>query len=263
MPGTVYDSLSSPFLALLAFLLALLGLTFGSFASVLITRIPTGESLWTRSKCRYCERQVLAKENIPIVSYMVLRAKCKGCGTRISALYLILEIIMGIFFVSSIFIFHSWIEVLLWLIIAALGLPLVVIDLQKHRLPDPLTASFFTTSSIVILTSSIINSRFDRLIPSLIGSASLVAFYLAVMFISKGGMGMGDVKLSASIGLISGYFGVKAVLISCFSAYALGSVLGIALIVFGKAGRKTAIPFGPFMIVGQVVSLITISHSLL
>jgi leader peptidase (prepilin peptidase)/N-methyltransferase len=170
---------------------------------------------------------------------------------------------MGIFFLSSIFIFRSWTEVLLWLILAALGLPLVVIDLQKHRLPDPLTVSLFTMSAIVILTSSIINSRFDRLLPSLIGSVSLVAFYLAVMFISKGGMGMGDVKLSASIGLISGYFGVKAVLISCFSAYALGSVLGIALIMFGKAGRKTAIPFGPFMIVGQAVSLITISHSLL
>ena len=101
------------------------------------------------------------------------------------------------------------------------------------------------------------------MIPSLVGSVALPACYLALLIISRGGMGMGDVKLSAGIGVVSGFFGVKIVLVSCFAAYILGSVIGIGLMLAGKAGRKTAIPFGPFMLVGQAIALVVAAHSVL
>ncbi len=168
---------------------------------------------------------------------------------------------MALLFLAPIFIFHSWTPVLLWMVFVAFGLPLAVIDLQHHRLPDVLTGFLLLKALLVIVISAFVLHRFDRLLPSAIGAFSLVAFYLAILIISKGGMGMGDVKLSASIGLISGFFGLRAVLVSCFAAYILGSVIGIGLMIAGKADRKTAIPFGPFMIIGQIISLLALAHS--
>lgn len=257
MQRTVYDGLSSPFFA---FLLALVGLSLGSFASVLVARIPSRESLMTRSKCPNCSRQITPKENIPVLSYLVLKGKCPGCNSKISTMYPALELGMAILYVAPLFFLHNWTQFLLWVVLATFGLPLLAIDLIHHRLPDVLTASLFGSSALVILGSSITHNRFDRIAPSATGAISLLAFYLAIMLISRGGMGMGDVKLSASIGLISGYFGMQAVLISSFGAFTLGSVIGIVLILFGKAGRKTAIPFGPFMLVGQLISMVVMSR---
>ena len=118
-------------------------------------------------------------------------------------------------------------------------------------------------SALVILVDAFAGKHFDRLIPSLVGSLALPAFYLALLIISRGGMGMGDVKLSAGIGVVSGFFGERIVLVSCFAAYILGSVIGIGLMLAGKAGRKTAIPFGPFMLVGQAIALVVAAHSVL
>jgi len=168
---------------------------------------------------------------------------------------------MALLYLLPIFIFHSWTAIFLWLVIVTFGLPLAAIDLLHHRLPDVLTGALLLASTLVVVISALVHHRFDRLLPSAIGAVSLLSFYLAIMIISKGGMGMGDVKLSPSIGLISGFFGLRAVLVSSFAAYILGSVIGVALMIAGRAGRKTAIPFGPFMIVGQIISLLVLSRS--
>jgi leader peptidase (prepilin peptidase)/N-methyltransferase len=162
-----------------------------------------------------------------------------------------------------VFVFHSWTSLILWLILVAIGVPLTVIDITSHRLPDLLTAPLFGLSAITIVVDAFVGRHFDRLIPSLVGALALPAFYLALMIISRGGMGMGDVKLSAAIGLVSGFFGVWITLISSFATYILGSVIGIALMLAGKAGRKTAIPFGPFMLVGQAIALVVAARSVL
>jgi len=91
----------------------------------------------------------------------------------------------------------------------------------------------------------------------------LTLFYLAIALISRGGMGMGDVKLAAPIGWVSGYFGLNTVLNSSFAAFLLGSLVGVGLMAFGKAGRKSAIPFGPFMLIGQLIGIATLSWRLI
>ena len=257
MAGTVLDTALAPFGLILV---SLFGLTLGSFANVLISRVPHKESMWTRSKCPNCNREIRWTENIPVLSYVLLKARCKGCNAKISFIYPGVEIAMTALFILPFLIFHSWHQVIIWIIFSVFGLPLVVIDLKLHRLPDTLTASLFITVFIAITLFSIDAGDFSRILPSLIGCVSLVAFYFAVALISKGGMGMGDVKLSAAIGLASGYFGVSAILVSSFAAFFLGSFVGILLMIIGKAGRKTAIPFGPFMIVGQFISIATVSR---
>lgn len=258
MTGSVFGSESTP---ILSFFALLLGLTFGSFSSVLVARVPTRKSLWTRSQCTSCGKQIKASENIPVVSYLLLRGKCSQCHSRISALYPVLELTTAALFVVGVNTFHTWTSLSLWLIFVLFGVPLTVIDITLHRLPDLLTAPLFISSALVIVIDAFVGNHFNRLIPSLVGALALPAFYLALMIISRGGMGMGDVKLSAAIGLVSGFFGVRIVLVSSFAAYILGSVIGIGLMLAGKAGRKTAIPFGPFMLVGQAIALLVAAHS--
>ena len=260
MTGSVFGAASTPVLSIFA---VLLGLTFGSFSSVLVARVPTKKSLWTRSECTSCQKLIRASENIPVLSYLLLRGKCSNCQNSISAIYPILELVTAALFVAGVLTFHTWTSLSLWLILIIIGVPLTVIDITLHRLPDLLTAPLFLASAIVILLDAFVGHHFDRLIPSLVGALALPAFYIALMIISRGGMGMGDVKLSAGIGLVSGFFGVHIVLVSSFAAYILGSVIGIGLMLAGKAGRKTAIPFGPFMLVGQAIALVVAAHSVL
>jgi len=252
-------SVSIPAWLLLLFF-AILGLTFGSFATALIYRVPISESLNTRSKCTQCSRQLSWHENIPLFSYLALRGKCFGCESKISWIYPAVEITMVALFLLPLFVLNSWIAIFLWLALAIVGVPLFIIDLQHHRLPDLLTGSLFGAALLVVLEHSFQQNHYDRIAPSLIGAGSLVIFYLLLLVISRGGMGMGDVKLSAGIGLISGYFGLRAVLASSYIAFSLGALIGIALMLLGKAGRKTAIPFGPFMIAGQFISLVIYAH---
>jgi leader peptidase (prepilin peptidase) / N-methyltransferase len=233
-----------------------LGFAFGSFATALIHRVPTSESLSTRSKCINCFKQLTWRENIPLISYLTLRGKCSGCGARISLIYPAIEFAMFALFITPLFLLHSWSAVILWQVLSTFGVPLFVIDLQHHRLPDLLTGFLSGTSFLVILGDAIRRNNFDRIAPSLIGALGLMLFYLLLLILSRGGMGMGDVKLAASMGLISGYFGLRAVFTASFVAFFLGAFVGITLMIVGKAGRKTAIPFGPFMIAGQFIALL-------
>ena len=257
MTGTVLDSMSAPFLIFFA---VLFGATFGSFASVLVHRVPVKMSLMTRSQCTSCGHQIGAWENIPVLSFIALHGKCRSCGSKFSWSYPALEVGMAVLFAIAPLVFHSWTAVLLWISLSIFGLPLFLIDVKLHRLPDLLTGALFFASALIIICSAFAHHHFNRLVPSFVGALALATYYFAIVVVSRGGMGMGDVKLSASVGLISGYFGLHAVLVSSYTAFALGSLIGVALIVLGKAGRKTAIPFGPFIIVGQMISLLVLSH---
>ena len=243
--------------------LAVLGLIFGSFASVLIARVPEKKSLWTRSECPQCHVRIHALQNIPLLSYLLLRGRCKNCSNSISVIYPAIEISMALLFIIPGIIFTKWEPAIIWIVFSICALPLTFIDVKLHRLPDALTASLFTSGVLAIAGISIFGHNHTRIIPALIGAFALSGFYLAVGIISRGGMGMGDVKLAGTIGLLSGYFGLQAVLVSSFAAFLIGALVGIVMMIIGSAGRKTAIPFGPFMILGQYISLLAIAFKFL
>jgi leader peptidase (prepilin peptidase)/N-methyltransferase len=231
------------------------GLIFGSFNTVLVARIPMKESLWGRSKCTLCEVQIQNRDNIPIYGYLRLRGKCRNCGQEFSRRYLYLELTTAVAIFIPFLLFDRLTMIAAWMAFVILGVALSAIDFQLHRLPDVLNGALYLSGIVFLSLDAALHHRFGHLRSAVIASVLLSAFYWLVNLLSKGGMGMGDVKLAASIGLFAGYISALCVYVAAMASFALGSLVGIAIIVLQKGTRKTAVPFGPFMIVGTLISI--------
>lgn len=236
-------------------LIAIFGLIFGSFNTVLVARIPTRESLWGRSKCTLCGVQIRNKDNIPLFGYLLLRGKCRNCRQHFSRRYFYLEITTAVATFIPFFIFDRLTMIAAWMVFVILGVALSAIDFQLHRLPDALNGALYVSGLALLSLDAALNNRLGHLRSALFASILLSAFFWLVNLLSKGGMGMGDVKLAASIGLYAGYISALSVYIAAMASFALGSVVGLVIIISQKGTRKTAVPFGPFMIVGALISI--------
>lgn len=146
-------------------------------------------------------------------------------------------------------------NVLLWITLISVGVPLSMMDIISRRLPNVLTSALFVLSAIIISISGIVDHASSRVISSFIDSLVLSISFLIVSFATRGGMGMGDVKLSAGIGLIAGFYGTQTLFLSTFLSFILGALVGVALLLLRKGNLKTTLPFGPFMIIGQLVAM--------
>jgi len=234
---------------------ALLGLVFGSFNTVLIARIPDLLSLNGRSKCPSCGQQIKSRDNIPVIGYLLLRGKCRSCKKQISPRYLIVELITAIAVFIPLIKFDRWALIAAWEIFVILGIALSAIDFELHRLPDALTGPMYLLVLVFLTIDALTNHRAHYLNHAFLASIILGAFYWIVNRLSKGGMGLGDAKLATTIGLLTGYISATSVYVASMAGFALGSLVGVGLMIFKKAGRKSALPFGPFMIAGAIVAL--------
>ncbi len=227
----------------------ILGLVIGSFLNVCICRIPAEESINSpRSHCPACGQAILARDNIPILSFMLLGGRCRGCGVKISRRYPIVELATGLLFVGMVIKFGLTGKSIIY---AALGAALIVlsaIDLEHQILPDVITLPVLAIGLILALLSWLPVPKKEAVIGLLTGGGLL--YFLAV--ISRGGMGGGDIKLAALMGV---YLGWKALLVAMFLGVTLGGLVGIGLIVFGGKSRKDKIPFGPFLALGTLISI--------
>ena len=142
-----------------------------------------------------------------------------------------------------------------WESFVIFGIALIAIDLEHHRLPDLITGPLFLSGLIFLGIDTFKNHHSSQFLHALIYAISATAIFYSIHVFSRGGMGMGDVKLAASMGLFSGYVSGTAVYVSAMIGFALGSLVGVGLMIAKKATRKTAVPFGPFMIIGTVLSL--------
>lgn len=231
----------------------LFGALFGSFANVVIVRLPKGESVVRpRSRCPQCEKMISWYDNIPILSWLWLRGKCRNCQKRIPFRYPLVEILMGASFAAAFWYFgFSWylIEILIFLF----GLITVsFIDIDHFILPD-----VFTLSGIVIgLGGALLNperSFWDAVLGVVLGGGFLWAIaYFYFVIRKQEGMGGGDVKLLAWIGAVIGWKAVPFVII----ASSLAGTVGGGLAALNKNdGMKTVIPFGPYLAIGAVLYL--------
>jgi leader peptidase (prepilin peptidase)/N-methyltransferase len=152
----------------------------------------------------------------------------------------------------------TWTYILFLILLITFGIPLSFIDIREHRLPNLLTGALLFLSLCLVAAGAITFQNHHRLVESFLGALSLPAFYLLVSLITRGGVGMGDVKLSISVGLISGYFGWSVLWMSTFLAVAMGAVFSISSMIIGKVSAKDAIPFGPFILLGQFLALIAL-----
>jgi leader peptidase (prepilin peptidase)/N-methyltransferase len=227
----------------------LFGALFGSFFNVVIHRLPRGESLnKPRSRCPGCGAQIRALDNIPIVSWLILRGRCRNCGEKISARYPAVEALTALLFAAVVAVFGPDRDVWLPLVFVALLVPIAFIDLDHRIIPNKLT--LLGTGLALVLLAALY--RDDLLEHVIAGFAAALFFFLAVLAYPRG-MGMGDVKLAGVMGLYLG----RAIAPALFAGMLLGTIVGAAIIARKgvKEGRKTAVPFGPFLAAGGVFGL--------
>jgi len=235
----------------------LLGLIFGSFGTVAAHRIPRRETIVTgRSKCPNCGRQIKAHENIPVVSYLALRGKCPGCGTRISLRYPLTEFATAVLFALSVVKFEVSVTAAVYAGFFWALVVLTVIDLEHKLLPNRIVYPTFIAGWAGLVAAALIDGDTERLRSAALGAVVFGGFLFAVAFIYPAGMGGGDVKLAFVLGSFVGYAGgVGAVLAGMFLSFLLGGAIGIVAIRLSGAGRKTQIPFGPFLALGSVIAI--------
>lgn len=243
--------------ALLVGVCAAVGLVVGSFLNVVIWRVPRRESvIRPSSHCPGCEGAVAPRDNVPVVSWLLLRGRCRHCGMRISARYPAVEIGTAALFAVMAWRFGFDPALPAFLYLAALGVALGVIDLDHKRLPFVLTAPAYPISIGLLGAAALGSGHPGRLIPMLGGMFALFAFYFILNLISPRGMGFGDVMLSGVLGLYLGYLGWGPLVVGAFMGFLLGSIGGVLLIVVRRAGLKSHVPFGPYMLAGALIAVL-------
>ncbi|MDF2508544.1 MAG: prepilin peptidase [Microbacterium sp.] len=269
-------SLVPPLLLALAGFAAVFGIVIGSFLNVVAYRVPAGISLLRESRCPSCDSPVRWWQNVPVLSWLLLRGRCAACRTRISARYPAIEAATGLTFMA----FALWwaavtgllgtapasaafsapiaaqllvLAAYLWF--AASGLVLTVIDLDTFRLPHSITGSAFIACLLLLTTACALGADWAALLRALIGAGVLYGFYLLLRLARPDGMGGGDVRLAAVTGLMLAWIGWPTLAVGAFAAFLLGGVYGIVLIAARRAGRRTAVPFGPWIVAGSWIGV--------
>jgi leader peptidase (prepilin peptidase)/N-methyltransferase len=235
----------------IALLFAVGGLLVGSFLNVCIYRLPRRESLlWPASHCPSCERPLSWFENVPVVSWLVLRGRCRTCGVRIPAMYPAVELVTAVLFAGSYLAYGLQPLLPVRIVFGCAMVVLFVIDLQHRILPN-----------VITLPGIVAGFAASLLLPpgplaSLIGIVAgggvlwgLSEAYYRVR--GHEGLGMGDVKMLAMIGAFLGW---RLMLVTLFLASFAGSIIGIAMMTGGRGGMKTALPFGTFLAIGALVA---------
>jgi len=225
-----------------------LGLSIGSFLNVIIYRLPEEKSIITPpSHCPKCGEKLKVIDLMPVVSFLSTGGKCRYCNTKISIQYPIVELLTGFFFLAAYLKFGISVQLFIYLLLISALIAVTVIDYKHMIIPNKITYPL-----IVISVLSAIIFDYLTIFQSLLGIVIPSLLLLIVAFIFKGGMGMGDVKLVAAIG---GFMGWSYTLAGIFLGSLLGSIIGLSLMGLGIIGRKTRIPFGPFICIGAVVMI--------
>jgi len=226
------------------------GLIFGSFLTVVAHRVPRGESVvGGRSHCPHCGAQIAAYDNVPVFSWLLLRGRSRCCGERISVRYPLTELTLAVLWVATVVVlWDDPTEVALGLVFTATLLAVTLTDLERRVIPNKILLAS-AILAVVIAAVGDPSSLPERAIAAVAAGGIL---FLVVLAYPKG-MGLGDVKLTAVMGLFLGRNVAPAVLV----ALLVGSIVGLAMIAReGAAARKQAIPFGPFLALGGVVGLL-------
>jgi leader peptidase (prepilin peptidase)/N-methyltransferase len=236
--------------------IGLFGLAIGSFLNVVIWRVPRGESVaHPPSHCPTCDTAIAPRDNVPVVSWLLLRGRCRTCANPISPRYPLVEAGTAALFVAFGLHFGIHADLPAYLYLAAVGVSLAMIDIDLQRLPDALTLPSYPVGLALLGIAAAVDHAPHAYLRALLGMAALFAFYGLVWFIYPAGMGLGDVKLAGVLGLYLGWLGWGQLVVGAFGAFAVGAAVSIAIVIFKEGGRKTRIPFGPFMLVGVLIGI--------
>lgn len=243
-------------------LIGLLGLAIGSFLNVVIWRVPRGESVASPpSHCPGCDTPISPRDNVPVLSWLLLRGRCRHCSCRISIRYPLVELLTAALFVATAARIGIHADLPPYLCLAAVGVALTLIDLDVQRLPDVLTLPSYPVLLALFGIAAGVEARGDDFVRALLGMVVVFAFYAAVRLAYPAGMGLGDVKLSGIVGLALGWLGWGPLIVGAFAAFFVGALVSIGVVLFREGGRKTRVPFGPFMLIGVAIG-VALGHPL-
>ena len=229
------------------------GLTVGSFLNVVIVRLPERRSLWhPRSACPGCGAAIAWYDNLPLLSFALLRGRCRACALPISWRYPIVEAVTGAAFVSAYAAFGFTARFVVAAALLAALIAITAIDLRLQIIPNAITLPGIVAGVLANLGTGAV-PWLDALIGVLVGGGVFVAIILGyALLFREEGMGLGDAKLGAMLGAFLGW---KALLFALFVAVIVGGVLAIVLLATGVCSRKDPIPFGPFLALGGATGL--------
>jgi leader peptidase (prepilin peptidase)/N-methyltransferase len=248
-----------------AIIIGLFGILIGSFLNVVVYRVPIGKSIvMPPSACTDCGHEIRAYDNIPLVSWLLLRGKCRNCGARISARYPLVELGTGVLFFAVSLIFVSPIleartlpamiaaalVLAAFLYLAAVSVALALIDIDVRRLPNVIVLPSYIVAAVLFGVASVLTGDYAGLVRAAIAMAGLVIAYFLMAVAMPGGMGLGDVKLAGVIGIYLGWVGWGPLAVGALAAFILGGVYALVLILSRRATRKSGVPFGPWMLAG-------------
>lgn len=243
----------TPYLYIFEIWLFVFGLCIGSFLNVCIYRLPLQASIVKpRSKCPRCNTPIAFYDNIPILSYLLLRGRCRNCSAPIGIRYPLVELLAGILTLA---VFNSFDPIptrIVYFLLVMVLLTITFIDIDHRIIPDKITLPgipFFFLATLFLPDISIL----DSLIGIIAGGGSLYLVALGYHLLTgQEGMGGGDIKLLAMIGAVVGWRGI---LFTIFAGSLIGCVVGLLLMIKNRKGMKLAIPFGPFLSLGAVIYL--------
>ena len=256
-------------------LIGAFGLVIGSFLNVVIYRVPNGLSIVSPpSACPKCGSRIRASDNVPVVSWVLLRGKCRRCSNPISPRYPLVELGTGVAFAvvafgvttgaiapgaptdGSITLLAGILTLVAFLYLATISIALALIDIDVHRLPNAIVLPSYLVGVVLLGAAGLLAGDVEALVGAAVGLVALWSAYLLMALAYPGGMGFGDVKLAGVLGLYLGFLGWGELVVGAFAAFLLGGLFSIALLLMRKASRRSAIPFGPWMLVGAWVGIL-------
>jgi leader peptidase (prepilin peptidase)/N-methyltransferase len=249
---------------------AVLGLVIGSFLNVVIYRVPAKLSIVSPpSACPACGSAIRRVDNIPLLSWLLLRGRCRNCAERISIRYPLVEAGTAVAFVAvTVFVLSGWHPVLATLAplplafalvallyLVAVTIALSLIDLDTMTLPNAIVLPSLIVGFVLLGIASLLAGDPGQLGRAAIGAAALFVFYLVMAIAYPGGMGFGDVKLAPVLGLQLAWVGWGEFAVGAFAPFVLGGLFAFGLLILRRGGPKSRIPFGPWMLVGSWVGI--------
>jgi leader peptidase (prepilin peptidase)/N-methyltransferase len=240
---------------LLTVFAAMLGAALGSFLNVLVHRVPRGESILApASRCPVCETQIRPRDNIPVVSYIVLRGRCRACRARIEPRYVLVELATAMLWSGAVLRFGASEPAAFVALAGTILLALAAIDLEHRRLPNVIVLPACAGAAAWVGGLALATGNPRPAMTALGAGAGFFALLLGTALVS-GGIGFGDVKLALFVGIVSGRFGVGVAAAAVLGSFILGGLVAAGLVSAGRRGRKDVLPFGPAMAAGTLLAL--------
>lgn len=235
----------------------LMGLLIGSFLNVVIWRVPRGESIVSPpSHCPSCDAEIAPYDNIPVLSWLVLRGRCRHCGAGISIRYPLVEAACAGLWVAMALRFGATWELPAYLVLVSALLALSLIDFDTFLLPNKIVYPLSVALVVLFALAAVLDSSTDDFVRAILGGLAAFGFFLVVHLIAPRGMGFGDVKLSFSLGVALGWLSWGSVFVGLFLGFLLGAVIGVLLIATKVRTRRDHVPFGPFLAAGTVLGIL-------